>query len=162
MPRNPSPQQTYYAALVPQLAEPLCHYDWQFRGFNRWIKTALAPLIEDEDDETTAEDARAHFIPDGFFADPETKRLYVLEVVETNDVDDRKAAVISDCFWLVDRSLEWQFEAVVLFYPKYARTMLVSDLYAIDGYAARFEGRKTPYRDAFTVLRYGAPKRKAA
>ena len=155
-----SSQQLYYAALIPQLAEPFRNFDWQFSGFSKWVKEALSTCVEDleddlEDDTTAAEDVHVHFIPDGFFADPETRMAFVLEVVDTNDVDNTKARAIADCFWLLDRA-SWQL-ACVLFYPKYTRTMLVWDLMFLNGYAThQFKDRRNPYRDAFTVLRRDA------
>lgn len=146
MTRPLSPQQTYYSHLTKQLAAPFNGYKWQFSGFPKWCREARAGSCEDV--------INVEIVPDAFAADETTRTIYALEVVDSSDITDDKAERIANAFWLLDEA-EWELE-IVLFYPKYSRTMIVRDLITLDSRHEDFTGRSKPWRDAFTVLKEAA------
>lgn len=143
-----SVQSAYFAALVPQLTSPFNNWQWQFFGFGRQMKALLKEGCSWLGDSEPLPEF--HIVPDAYYVDATNRTVYMLEIVETNDIDDTKASNISDAFWALDEG-EWQL-AVVLFYPKYGKTMIV-DPFFLDGRAAEFKERTCPYRDAFTTLK---------
>jgi hypothetical protein len=143
---NRSAQQSYYAALTQQLAEPFCRFPWEFSGFPKLVRRILK-----EEDEAFLLDGSYQrpvgFVPDAFAVAPKSRIITILEIVESNDICDRKAAAISECFWNLDAA-HWQLGCVLL-YPAYAHTMLAWELFALDARAEQFGS----YKRAFTSLR---------
>jgi hypothetical protein len=145
-----TPQQTYYSFLFSQLPSPFNSFDWKTAGFQKFVRTTLNPY----------EDGLPYLVtdwavvPDAWCAitGGEDRWVTLLEIVESNDIDENKARKIANLFWMFDEA-EYQMN-VVLFYPKTSSTMLVHDLMLLDARArVDLKGRLYPYRDAFNTLK---------
>jgi hypothetical protein len=140
--------------LFSKLPAPANRFDWKTNGFLRFIKNAVCKIDESEDGEDMLLDIErirdARIIPDAFCVDEENRMVYVLEIVNTHDIDDTKAGKISDCFWLLDYA-EYQL-VVLVFYEDTQRLLLALNLMFLDRIAEQLEGRQYPYRDAFRTL----------
>lgn len=145
-------QQRYYAALVPQLAEPFRYFAWKFSGFKQDIKRIIAPVwIDDFED-----DDPIHVVPDAHCLDKKNQMIYALEIIETNEIHNDKAFGLDQVAWALDEA-GWNL-ACVLYYPQYVRTAIVPDCWEISLRAeCEFKERRKSYRDAFTTLRAEVP-----
>ena len=137
---SPTKSAAYYSLLFPQLPVPFNQFVWKTEGFSKFARGVLA--------ENCA--AFPAIVPDAWYVD-DGHHITILEVVETNDIDDDKARKLTTLWWGFD-NVGYEF-SVLLFYPRTQSTVAVPDLYAMDGHAAKLEGRQHPYRDAFNTLK---------
>lgn len=145
-----STQAKYYSCLIQQLAPCLRGLDWKLEGFRPWARETYAACEDCED-----ADWHIGFTPDAWALDAEQRMVYILEIVESHDITEEKARRISNCFWYLDAAY-WQL-AVIMFYPKYSRTLYVDPLF-LDGTAKVLAERQCPYSDAFTALKMAVPE----
>ena len=154
--------QTYYKLLAKELPAPYASFNWQTKGFNKAARKLQVQAISDgrlDEEDACARTFNRLIVRDAFAVDESSRTVYILEVVETNDIDNRKASRISDVFWQLDRA-EWTL-AVLVFYSAQARTVAV-DPFFLDGIASRLKDGPAPYRQAFAILKTGIPERVAA
>lgn len=130
---TPSPQQQYYASLVPGLAAPFDSFKWKFYGFCPWYRQLLGI-------------SSPGIVPDGHCVDVERSHLYLLEIVETHDIDEEKAERLSTACWAIDE-LGWNTD-IVIYYPRFCKTVINQYALLLDQQAVHSGG----YRAAFTKL----------
>jgi hypothetical protein len=126
-------------------------------GFPTFVRDAVQRQAEEDGEGDLPQEEQGpsainwKFIPDAFAVDEAKRVVTALEIIETHDIDERKAACISTCFWRLDYA---QYDLhILLFYPSTHRSLIVDNLASLDFRALKLQSLRRPCRDAFQTLK---------
>jgi hypothetical protein len=124
---------------------------WETKGFAEHVRKVVTRESGYGKEETRdALKGNWKIIPDAFFVDEERSLVFILEIVEANDIDENKAVRLSNLSWLLD--MAGYAADVVQFYPESGSTFVVNT-FGLDWTASTLKGRKFPHRDAFKTAK---------